>query len=76
MNPNPPLEANAPAEPDSEPEPEPAYMQEFIEAISRGEAASKAIPEITGCSRNGKEPWNSYYLLWKEIEVKIKPRNK
>jgi hypothetical protein len=47
-------------------------MQEFIEAISRGEAASKAIPEITGCSRNGKEPWNSYYLLWKEIEVKIK----
>jgi hypothetical protein len=73
---NPPIEANAPDEPGSEPEPEPEFMQDFIAAIRRGESASKAIPEITGCSRNGKEPWNSYYLMWKEIEARIKTTNK
>lgn len=77
LNPtNPQIEADAPLNPGAEPGAEPDYTNEFIAAIERGEPPSRAIPQITGCSRNGKEPWNTYYLLWKEIEAKIRTRNK
>jgi hypothetical protein len=69
LNLEPGNEAGEPFEPGSGSEPEPNIRELFLEAKRRGEAASTAVPRITGCARNGKEPWLSYKKYYDKLEV-------